>query len=707
MVHTSIKKYFNLLSYLSFSWLIVYFAFLLFSPDSFAQDSSSDSAFSSVMCNVYSVVTSTAGKSFAVFAVLSVGIGFFSGKVSWGLMVGASMGVALIFGAPSLIATLTGDNDFKCETGVTYVTTCELGECYSCPIGFSGLSCDRCAIGFDNPPDCDVCALEYTGSRCDECDGSAGYLRNKDTGRCELGCSFSGVTGIRSDTAVEPGSGYINCNDTNFSSSQSVFYSCTEGNEITSVTGQCDVCSGNYEFDGSDCDQCLQGYTLDSGCRDCDSSAGWYEIFDTGICDLEATTDGTDFGITGGQSIRPPQSWITCDAPNFQGGMTFVIEDGTIIERDGSCVCATGYDPDSSCVSCADGYRNLDDGNGGFACLKVCDIPASVKGISATWVEVGSTSESCDQSNYSGTLSYTCSESGVFTVTSKCDVTCSGSTPLEFGDDNIHVFTSGGTFTCPEDITARVLIVGGGGSGGSDAIEYRGGGGGGGGAVLINNSYVITANTAMSISVASSVGSRNHGQNSSFNGIVARGGGRGANGGGNPGDGGSGGGGTSYNYEQDENGDFILDENGDKILIPNHHNPGVVISSQQDYSDIGFTFYGNNGGPGGDKAAGGGGGAGGVGEAGVFSQIEDDEGVKIDLSIAQGGPGIQLDIHPAGYYYGAGGGARNATQRESAYGRGGMGNRSSASATGADLDDPPHSDGQGGVVIIRYKSRNR
>jgi type IV secretory pathway VirB2 component (pilin) len=36
------------------------------------------------MCNVYKIATGKAGKIFAAFVVISVGIGFFTGKVSWG-----------------------------------------------------------------------------------------------------------------------------------------------------------------------------------------------------------------------------------------------------------------------------------------------------------------------------------------------------------------------------------------------------------------------------------------------------------------------------------------------------------------------------------------------------------------------------------------------------------------------------------------------
>ena len=40
--------------------------------------------FVSEMCNAYNIVAGNGGKAFAAFAVISVGIGFFTGKVSWG-----------------------------------------------------------------------------------------------------------------------------------------------------------------------------------------------------------------------------------------------------------------------------------------------------------------------------------------------------------------------------------------------------------------------------------------------------------------------------------------------------------------------------------------------------------------------------------------------------------------------------------------------
>ncbi len=65
-------------------------------------------AFERTMCNLLNLVTGTGGRAFAAFAIISVGIGFFTGKVSWGLMIGVAAGIAAIFGAPSIVAAIAG-----------------------------------------------------------------------------------------------------------------------------------------------------------------------------------------------------------------------------------------------------------------------------------------------------------------------------------------------------------------------------------------------------------------------------------------------------------------------------------------------------------------------------------------------------------------------------------------------------------------------
>ncbi len=67
------------------------------------------------MCNALKIATGNGGKAFAAFAIISVGIGFFTGKVSWGLMIGVAMGIAAMFGAPSIVAALSSQDKVECS----------------------------------------------------------------------------------------------------------------------------------------------------------------------------------------------------------------------------------------------------------------------------------------------------------------------------------------------------------------------------------------------------------------------------------------------------------------------------------------------------------------------------------------------------------------------------------------------------------------
>ncbi len=77
--------------------------------------SGDQNAFVRVMCNVLKIVTGNAGKALAAFAVITMGIGFFTGKLSWGLMIGLAMGIAAMFGAPTIVAALSGGTSYDCS----------------------------------------------------------------------------------------------------------------------------------------------------------------------------------------------------------------------------------------------------------------------------------------------------------------------------------------------------------------------------------------------------------------------------------------------------------------------------------------------------------------------------------------------------------------------------------------------------------------
>ena len=76
--------------------------------------SASSNVLVNTMCNALQIITGNAGKAFAAFSIISVGIGFFTGKVSWGLMIGVAAGIAAMFGAPSIVSAITGKGAYDC-----------------------------------------------------------------------------------------------------------------------------------------------------------------------------------------------------------------------------------------------------------------------------------------------------------------------------------------------------------------------------------------------------------------------------------------------------------------------------------------------------------------------------------------------------------------------------------------------------------------
>jgi type IV secretory pathway VirB2 component (pilin) len=105
---------------LSFFMLAIAPVVAITSGDALAQSGTTVSASANTnvlvdtICNVLKIVTGNAGKAFAAFAIISIGIGFFTGKVSWGLMIGVAAGIAAMFGAPTIVAAITGKSAFDC-----------------------------------------------------------------------------------------------------------------------------------------------------------------------------------------------------------------------------------------------------------------------------------------------------------------------------------------------------------------------------------------------------------------------------------------------------------------------------------------------------------------------------------------------------------------------------------------------------------------
>ena len=85
-------------------------------PDYTVTADANDNAFVDTLCGTLKIVTGNGGKTFAAFAIISIGIGFFTGKVSWGLMIGVTAGIAAMFGAPTIVSAIAGGDTFDCSS---------------------------------------------------------------------------------------------------------------------------------------------------------------------------------------------------------------------------------------------------------------------------------------------------------------------------------------------------------------------------------------------------------------------------------------------------------------------------------------------------------------------------------------------------------------------------------------------------------------
>lgn len=64
-----------------------------------------------VLCSVVDWFTGRTGQGIATLAIIVIGIGALMGKVSWGMAIIVGIGVAVIFGASTIVGELGADGD--------------------------------------------------------------------------------------------------------------------------------------------------------------------------------------------------------------------------------------------------------------------------------------------------------------------------------------------------------------------------------------------------------------------------------------------------------------------------------------------------------------------------------------------------------------------------------------------------------------------
>jgi hypothetical protein len=391
------------------------------------------------------------------------------------------------------------------------------------------------------------------------------------------------------------------------------------------VTGSSDNTPKNDSTSGEIlCDQagyfgsipytCSNGETITGSCE-CDTSNGYTSV--NGVCEGMPCAVNVTGSSDNSAKADNSSGEILCDQAGYFGSIPYTCSNGETIT--GSCGC-----------DISNNYTS--DGMGGCISTLPCTINNQAGIIDGTEVAFGSTSLTCNEANYTGTINYTCYDATLSDINNNCELPiCVGGTESDVTIDgtsyHLHTFTSVGnsTLTCYQSTTAQVLVVAGGGGGGGN-----GGGGGGGGGVVFNDSTSITAGNYDVVvgdggSGHNSTPSGHSGGNSSINisGIsTAIGGGAG---GGRSGDiaqsGGSGGGGGGSGKIGSTPGSGT----------PNQGNAGGAGS-------------GINGDLGCDSAGGGGGGYSSAGSSGALNQG------------GNGGAGYTSLISGSSVVYGSGGG---------------------------------------------------
>lgn len=82
-----------------------------------------------VLCNIVDYFDSKLASTFAIFAIVMIGIAFFLGKISWGMIVSVILGIGIIKGATSVIKRVSGQEDGYCTSAINSTTNVNSSAC--------------------------------------------------------------------------------------------------------------------------------------------------------------------------------------------------------------------------------------------------------------------------------------------------------------------------------------------------------------------------------------------------------------------------------------------------------------------------------------------------------------------------------------------------------------------------------------------------
>jgi type IV secretory pathway VirB2 component (pilin) len=83
---------------------------------SFMPEAGATDAISSVLCRVSKLLTGGIGQAVATIGIVVLGMGLFTGKLSWTTAIATALGIGIIFGAGTLVNSISPSGSTTCST---------------------------------------------------------------------------------------------------------------------------------------------------------------------------------------------------------------------------------------------------------------------------------------------------------------------------------------------------------------------------------------------------------------------------------------------------------------------------------------------------------------------------------------------------------------------------------------------------------------
>lgn len=96
-------------NYMNWCLALMAMALATMTPD-LASAAAEPTALTNVLCGVVGWFQGPVGAGIATLAIIIIGVGALLGKVSWGMAIIVGIGVAIVFGAGSIVEALGGEN---------------------------------------------------------------------------------------------------------------------------------------------------------------------------------------------------------------------------------------------------------------------------------------------------------------------------------------------------------------------------------------------------------------------------------------------------------------------------------------------------------------------------------------------------------------------------------------------------------------------